>query len=335
MNGVTREGYTFQTVLGSMGLNHMTGRVQDAITGRFLSPDPTIPNPANTQSYNRYTYVSNNPLTYTDPSGFEEVMLPINSVTDQSVSLDSPPLSEITVGGQRYTEFSTGTAGVTEVPGGGSNTGGSGDGEGIPEITVTGQKDPPVKSNVPPSMLPFYPGFGQPGFGLLDGLDPTGQKAMKLIADVLCQNSVREAVAGAAAGMAAAAVISKGNPYAILAGGAFGSFLGAIGSKNNAMLSAVGGAALGIFDPLAEGMTLTFGPAINGGAANFLGTASGGGTLGAAATAGATGAGSFLLSGAGSLVSGAGIASVALPAAAAGAAYYAVSQAQSAACNGQ
>jgi hypothetical protein len=30
MNGVTREGYTFQTVLGSMGLNHMNGRVEDA-----------------------------------------------------------------------------------------------------------------------------------------------------------------------------------------------------------------------------------------------------------------------------------------------------------------
>jgi hypothetical protein len=39
MNGVTREGYTFQTVLGSMGLNHMNGRIEDSVTGRFLSPD--------------------------------------------------------------------------------------------------------------------------------------------------------------------------------------------------------------------------------------------------------------------------------------------------------
>jgi RHS repeat-associated protein len=70
MNGVTREGYTFQTVLGSMGLNHMNGRVQDAITGRFLSPDPNIGNQANTQSFNRYSYVGNNPLSLTDPSGF-------------------------------------------------------------------------------------------------------------------------------------------------------------------------------------------------------------------------------------------------------------------------
>jgi RHS repeat-associated protein len=69
-DAVTREGYTFQTVLGSMGLNHMNGRVQDAITGRFLSADPTIPDPTNSQSYNRYTYVNNNPLTNLDPTGF-------------------------------------------------------------------------------------------------------------------------------------------------------------------------------------------------------------------------------------------------------------------------
>jgi hypothetical protein len=53
-----------------MGLNHMNGRIEDAVTGRFLSPDPTVPDPNNTQSYNRYSYVVNNPLTLTDPSGF-------------------------------------------------------------------------------------------------------------------------------------------------------------------------------------------------------------------------------------------------------------------------
>ena len=69
--GITREGYTFQTALGLwMGLNHMNGRVEDAITGRFLSADPHIPDRNSAQSYNRYSYVLNNPLTYIDPSGF-------------------------------------------------------------------------------------------------------------------------------------------------------------------------------------------------------------------------------------------------------------------------
>jgi RHS repeat-associated protein len=67
---LSRQGYTFQTALGqSLGLNHMNGRVQDASTGRWLSADPTIPDPTSAQSYNRYTYVGNDPLDRTDPSG--------------------------------------------------------------------------------------------------------------------------------------------------------------------------------------------------------------------------------------------------------------------------
>jgi RHS repeat-associated protein len=73
MNGVTRQGYTFQTVLGSMGLNHMNGRIEDSVTGRFLSPDPRGIIPGITQSWNRYSYVNNNPLTMSDPSGFGSV----------------------------------------------------------------------------------------------------------------------------------------------------------------------------------------------------------------------------------------------------------------------
>ena len=73
INAVSRQGYTGQTVLGvSMGLNHLNGRVQDAITGRFLSPDPFVPDPGNTQSFNRYSYAINNPLTRVDPSGFDD-----------------------------------------------------------------------------------------------------------------------------------------------------------------------------------------------------------------------------------------------------------------------
>jgi RHS repeat-associated protein len=70
---LSRQGFTFQTALGqSMGLNHMNGRVEDAILGRFLSPDPHIPNTVNAQSYNRYSYVLNNPLTGVDPTGFKD-----------------------------------------------------------------------------------------------------------------------------------------------------------------------------------------------------------------------------------------------------------------------
>ncbi|OJA03541.1 RHS repeat domain-containing protein, partial [Bathymodiolus thermophilus thioautotrophic gill symbiont] len=56
--------------IDEMGFIHMNGRVYDPSIGRFLSADPNIQAPYNTQSYNRYSYVLNNPLKYTDPSGF-------------------------------------------------------------------------------------------------------------------------------------------------------------------------------------------------------------------------------------------------------------------------
>jgi hypothetical protein len=31
------------------------------------SPDPYLPNPGNTQSFNPYSYVNNNPLSFVDP----------------------------------------------------------------------------------------------------------------------------------------------------------------------------------------------------------------------------------------------------------------------------
>jgi len=43
--------------------------------GRFTSPDPTLlsVNAYNPQSWNRYTYVLNNPYLYTDPLGLWEI----------------------------------------------------------------------------------------------------------------------------------------------------------------------------------------------------------------------------------------------------------------------
>lgn len=76
INSISRSGYTGHDALGAMGLNHMNGRVQDAITGRFLSADPFISEPGNTQNYNRYSYVYNNPVSLVDPSGFEVGTIP-------------------------------------------------------------------------------------------------------------------------------------------------------------------------------------------------------------------------------------------------------------------
>ena len=71
---ITRHGFTGHEMIGghSMGLIHMNGRVMDSVTGRFLSPDPFVQFPFDSQSFNRYSYVRNNPLSSTDPSGFQE-----------------------------------------------------------------------------------------------------------------------------------------------------------------------------------------------------------------------------------------------------------------------
>ena len=62
--------FTAHETIPNVGLVNMNGRVYDAKLGRFLSPDPNVQFVANLQSYNRYTYALNNPLRYTDPTGY-------------------------------------------------------------------------------------------------------------------------------------------------------------------------------------------------------------------------------------------------------------------------
>jgi len=62
--------YTGHELLTEIALVHMNGRIYDPVTGRFLQADPLVQDPFNGQSYNRYGYVLNNPLVFTDPSGF-------------------------------------------------------------------------------------------------------------------------------------------------------------------------------------------------------------------------------------------------------------------------
>jgi len=93
-------GYTGHEHLQSVGLIHMNGRLYDPKLHRFLQPDNFVQDPYNTQNYNRYGYVLNNPLKYTDPSGEELVSaiiigaavglasyLTISIINDQPISL--------------------------------------------------------------------------------------------------------------------------------------------------------------------------------------------------------------------------------------------------------
>ncbi|WP_395373966.1 RHS repeat-associated core domain-containing protein [Marinicella sp. W31] len=63
-------GYTGHEHLDTHRMIHMQGRLYDPLMARFVSVDPIIQSPSNTQSQNPYAYVMNNPLMGTDPSGY-------------------------------------------------------------------------------------------------------------------------------------------------------------------------------------------------------------------------------------------------------------------------
>jgi len=64
-------GYTGQEHMSAFGLINMNGRIYDPYLQRFISPDPYVQDPTDAQNYNRYSYCLNNPLMYTDPSGYK------------------------------------------------------------------------------------------------------------------------------------------------------------------------------------------------------------------------------------------------------------------------
>ncbi|WP_395377284.1 RHS repeat-associated core domain-containing protein [Marinicella sp. W31] len=66
----TTKGFTGHEMLDVFGIINMGGRIYDASLGRVLQADPFVQEPGNSQSYNRYTYAFNNPLSFTDPSGY-------------------------------------------------------------------------------------------------------------------------------------------------------------------------------------------------------------------------------------------------------------------------
>ena len=70
-NGGDPYGFTGEWWDGSenRGLLFLRARYDEPEVGRFFSPDTIVPYFSHPQSIHRFTYVYNNPLRYTDPSG--------------------------------------------------------------------------------------------------------------------------------------------------------------------------------------------------------------------------------------------------------------------------
>ncbi|MCG2583851.1 RHS repeat domain-containing protein [Massilia sp. TS11] len=91
---VDNKGYTGHEMLDPLELVHMNGRVFDPLVARFVSADPFVQAPEDGQSYNRYSYVLNNPMNLTDPTGYTSEPADKNDATPRiyvtrSASLES------------------------------------------------------------------------------------------------------------------------------------------------------------------------------------------------------------------------------------------------------
>ena len=121
----TDRGFTFQEQLDNVGLVHMNGRVYDPSIGRFISGDPI-------EGGNRYAYVDDSPLDYTDPSGF---VCRSGNGTEACQEMDGGSGGYISGGG-------TGDAGA-DSPSGGDGGGGQQNDAHIPQTqTIQAQSDP-------------------------------------------------------------------------------------------------------------------------------------------------------------------------------------------------
>lgn len=68
-SSVLTRGFTEHEMLDQFCLVNMNARLYDPGLGLFLSADSVVPQPYDFSGYMRYSYVGNNPLNATDPSG--------------------------------------------------------------------------------------------------------------------------------------------------------------------------------------------------------------------------------------------------------------------------
>lgn len=120
-NWVGDHGFLDKPTDTNSGLTQIGARFYDPTLGRFISVDPLL-DPNDTHQANAYTYVANNPLTFTDPTGLR---------CDPSPT-EPCPTSDATGGGGGGGDG--GGGGAT----GGTGSGGGGGGQGVtnsPPIT--------------------------------------------------------------------------------------------------------------------------------------------------------------------------------------------------------
>ena len=87
---LTDRDFTGQRENRELGLLYYQARFYVPSIGRFASADTIIPDPANPQSLNRYTYVRNSPLNRVDPTGHVDCTLLDGGVDTQACNTSKP-----------------------------------------------------------------------------------------------------------------------------------------------------------------------------------------------------------------------------------------------------
>ncbi|ODS89086.1 MAG: hypothetical protein ABS44_05700 [Chryseobacterium sp. SCN 40-13] len=100
---IVDRGYTSHEHLHGVELIHMNGRLYDPLLKRFLNADENIQDPYNTQNYNKYGYVMNNPLMYNDPSGEFAFLIPVFAwIAANAVAIGTAALIGAAIGAGMY-----------------------------------------------------------------------------------------------------------------------------------------------------------------------------------------------------------------------------------------
>ena len=117
--------YTGQEFDSSTDLYDYQARYYDPNLGRFIQSDTIVPEPYNPQAFNRYSYVTNNPLKYIDPSGYRMILSDIQlDQTDQfgfnnnpNLILTSSPMGTPATNWLPDAHAGTETGGTSSAPG--------------------------------------------------------------------------------------------------------------------------------------------------------------------------------------------------------------------------
>ncbi len=114
-NHLFSRGFTGHEHLDDYKTINMNGRLYDPVIATFFSPDPFVADATSTQDFNRYSYARNNPLMYTDPTGYKWwhwvagafLLDPISAITTATVTAGT---ASITLGATSSALYTSGSS---------------------------------------------------------------------------------------------------------------------------------------------------------------------------------------------------------------------------------